>query len=182
MLKVRGEEFCGTQNRWVSANKDITYLMRPALIAAMEATIASTEAPPGDYTKLADAVVACLNKGVEKGQTAVGAVSALRERLKELNPVVVAVFQDHMFAGFLTQHLMGVRELTSNPFVGDADMRDAVGQAIILSALPSEDQIKVLDMLKKAGAYRRAELERQAPPGEVVAVHEDAAGEDTKPA
>ena len=181
MMRVRGQEFCGTSNRWVSGSKDITYQMRPALIAAMEATISSTEATHEDYTAVSDTLVACLNGGLQPGAKVVDLVARCRERLHKCDPTVMRAFFEELSMSLLALHLLGVRELTSSPFPSDEEMRDALCQCATLSALPDEDRSKVINMLKRAGAWRRAELERQAPPGKVVDLDEGTAGEAAKP-
>lgn len=167
MMRVRGKEFYGSQNRWVSGSKDITYIARQVLTAAMEVTMASTSAPPGTYQKAADAIMDCLNGAMVSANNPVDLLAICRGELGKLPDDVRNALYENMSMGYLLQHIMGVRELTTTPFPSDEDMRDAVGQGMILSALPDEDKAKVINMLKRAGAYRRAELDRKAPPGEI---------------
>lgn len=177
MMRVKGKEFYGENNRWVSGSKDITWLMRPTLEAAMEVTMLQTNEPPSVYLYAAQEITKCLNGAMESSNNAVDLVEKCRSALSSLPEPVSALLYENIALGLLTQHIMGVRELTTTPFPGDDGMREAVGQSMILSALPEEDRAKVKDMLKRAGAYRRAELDRRAPPGVIKENKHDDTGE-----
>lgn len=172
MMRVRGKEFYGDQNRWVSGNKDITWLARSVIIAALKVAAAATDAVKAVCEIAEPAILACYNSAVEPGKKAVDTVAELRSELLKLPVETRTRFYEELALGFLTWHILGIRELTGHPFLTDEDVHEISQQAMFLSALPAEDRAKAVDMLKKAGAYRK-ELERKAPPGEIKEPSDD---------
>ena len=164
-MQVRGQQFYGDSDRFVSGNRDMTYLGYPIIQGTLDAVGELYPELAEELTeKGARPLAVFCNEAIQSDMKPVDILANLRKGLAALSPQTEYALCRELTLAFMEQFMIGLRETVTCPFMSDDEIQKATTIGLVLAALP-DDMRKVVGSTLRIYMTMPGSLERPKPRG-----------------